>query len=170
LKQQGLFNQKEESDTERNLQALKSLFYNYNADFDIKIGSISHHLNIELIHYREEIIKKEEGLIIQNDNIKVGVWLMPNNEMSGMIEDFINFLVLEADELLPIVKTHLENIESQKLNQYSEIHRSKAKIYSWLALQETSGIPVGLAITKRYLNTDEATCQVFIVWLRRLFD
>jgi hypothetical protein len=108
--------------------------------------------------------------IIQNDNIKVGVWLMPNNEMSGMIEDFINFLVPEADELLPIVKTHLENIESQKLNQYSEIHRSKAKIYSWLAVQETSGMPVGLAITKRYLNTDEATCQVFIVWLRRLFD
>jgi hypothetical protein len=43
-------------------------------------------------------------------------------------------------------------------------------IHSWLAVQETPGTPMGLAITKRYLNTDDENCQVFIDWLKRLFN
>ncbi|MFT6150439.1 MAG: hypothetical protein ACJAUH_003144 [Saprospiraceae bacterium] len=112
----------------------------------------------------------EKGLIVQNDDIKVGVWLMPNNETNGMIEDFIRFLVPSDDKLLPIVETHLDNIESQNLNLYTDVHRSKALIHSWLAVQETPGTPMGLAITKRYLNTDDENCQVFIDWLKRLFN
>lgn len=111
-----------------------------------------------------------DGLIVQNEDIKVGIWLMPNNEINGMIEDFIRFLVPSDDNLLPIVETHLTNIENRNLNKYAEVHRSKTLIHSWLAVQETPGTPMGLAITKRYLDSDEATCQVFVDWLRRLFD
>jgi hypothetical protein len=109
------------------------------------------------------------GLIIQNETIKVGVWLMPNNEINGMIEDFISFLIPENDNLLPIVATHLSNIETQNYHLYNNIHRSKAFIHSWLAVQETPGTPMGLAITKRYLDTNDENCQIFISWLKRLF-
>lgn len=112
----------------------------------------------------------KEGLITQNEDIKVGVWLMPNNDLNGMIEDFISFLIPENDKLLPIVENHLSEIEAQNLNPYKDIHHSKALIHSWLGIQEDPGTPMGLAITKRYLNIDKTTCLVFMDWLRKLFN
>lgn len=111
-----------------------------------------------------------EGLIIDNlQSIKIGVWIMPNNKTNGMLEDFISFLIPEGDNLLPKVDLTLENIENENLNRYSLIHRSKARINTWLALQEVPGIPMGQSITKRYLTTDEANCVLFIDWLKTLF-
>lgn len=111
-----------------------------------------------------------EGLIIDNlQSIKIGVWIMPNNKTNGMLEDFISFLIPEGDDLLPKVDLSLENIENENLNRYSLIHRSKARVNTWLAWQEVPGIPMGLSITKRYLTTDEANCNLFINWLKTLF-
>jgi hypothetical protein len=95
---------------------------------------------------------------------------MPNNNLDGMLEDFIYFLVPQDDELLPIVNTTLNTIEEGSLNKYAPIHRSKATIHSWLALQEDPGTPMGLGITKRYLTTDEATCKLFVDWINELFN
>jgi hypothetical protein len=112
----------------------------------------------------------EAGLILSNtNNIKVGIWIMPDNNLNGMLEDFISFLIPQDDKLLPIVRTTLDEIESQNLNKYSLIHKSKATIHSWLAWQEDPGTPMGLSITKKYLSTDEATCQKFTHWLTELF-
>lgn len=87
-----------------------------------------------------------------------------------MLEDFISFLVPKEDKILPIVNDALTNIESQGLNQYSLIHKSKAMIHSWLSLQADPGIPMGLGITKRYLTTDEETCLKLINWLKELYS
>lgn len=112
-----------------------------------------------------------EGLILKNNSgIKIGVWIMPNNNDNGMLEDFISFLVPKEDKILPIVNDTLTNIESQGLNQYSLIHKSKAMIHSWLSLQADPGIPMGLGITKRYLTTDEETCLKLINWLKELYS
>ncbi|MDR1897303.1 MAG: hypothetical protein LBR10_10995 [Prevotellaceae bacterium] len=111
----------------------------------------------------------EEGLILSNaGGIRVGVWIMPDNNLNGMLEDFISFLIPEDDKLLPLVRTALDRIESQNLNRYSLIHRSKAIIHSWLAWQEYPGVPMGLSITKRYLTTDREICRQLIQWLRTL--
>ena len=111
------------------------------------------------------------GLIVINeDSIKIGVWIMPNNKLNGMIEDFIAFLVPKDDLLLPIVNQTLDHIERLNLNKYSLIHKSKATIHSWLSLQENPGTPMGLAITKRFLTTEDQTCGLFINWLDELFN
>jgi len=112
-----------------------------------------------------------EGLILSNgDGIKVGVWIMPDNNLNGMLEDFISFLIPPDDKLLPIVNTTLDEIEKQKLNKYPLLHKSKAKIHTWLAWQESPGTPVGLSITKKYLiMNDEAPLQL-IKWLQTLFE
>jgi len=110
-----------------------------------------------------------DGLILSNDNVKVGIWIMPNNDTSGMLEDFVSFLVPQNDKLLPIVDATLNEIENQKLNEYSLIHKSKARIHSWLSWQEDPGTPMGLSITKRYLTTDNESCKRLINWLQKLF-
>ena len=111
------------------------------------------------------------GLILKNEeNIKVGVWIMPNNHLGGMLEDFIIFLVPKDDQLLPIVNQTLDQIERLNLNKYSLIHKSKAAIHSWLSWQQDPGTPMGLAITKRYLTTEDQTCASFMNWLNELFN
>ncbi len=110
-----------------------------------------------------------KGLILKNEYIKIGVWIMPNNNQNGILEDFIKFLIPTDDKLSPIITLHLANIEKCGLNSYKSIHQSKAFIHSWLAVQEAPGTPMGLSITKRYLSTDETTCLSFVDWLRSLF-
>jgi hypothetical protein len=111
----------------------------------------------------------EQGVITTNNIQKIGVWLMPDNNTNGTIEDFIVFLVPKEDKLMSVVDTTLENIEAKKLNKYSPVHKSKAKIHTWLAWQEMPGTPMGQSITKEYLFTDKETCQNFINWLTELF-
>jgi hypothetical protein len=110
-----------------------------------------------------------KGLIVTAETNKIGVWIMPNNNLNGMLEDFLSFLVPGDDKLLPIIKTNLNEIEKQNLNNYLPIHKSKAIIHSWLAIQEDPGTPLGQSITKRYLTTDEETCSLFINWINDLF-
>jgi len=109
------------------------------------------------------------GLIIKSKELKVGVWIMPNNNLNGMLEDFMSFLVPPDDKLLPIIKANLIDIELLNLNNYSLIHKSKAIIHSWLAVQEVPGTPLGQSITRRYLTTDDETCNQFITWMDELF-
>lgn len=112
-----------------------------------------------------------EGIICSNgDNKKVGVWIMPNNNANGILEDFITFLVPHTDMLLSVVNSTLDHIEEKKLNNYFPKDKSKAVIHTWLAWQKDPGIPMGQAITKRYLSTDEATCLLLIQWLKILFN
>jgi len=110
-----------------------------------------------------------DGLIVSNGKITMGVWIMPNNNINGMLEDFVSFLIPQHDKLLPIVDTTLAEIEDKKLNKYSPVHKSKAKIHSWLSWQETPGTPMGLSITRKYLTTDNENCNQLMRWLQKLF-
>ncbi len=107
---------------------------------------------------------------MENETQKVGVWIMPNNNTNGMLEDFISFLVPENDQLMPIAESTLMEIEKCKLNKYSDIHKSKAKIHTWLAWQEEPGKPMGQSITKKYLTIENECCELFIEWIRKLFE
>jgi hypothetical protein len=111
----------------------------------------------------------ETGLIVANDSYKVGVWIMPNNNANGTLEDFISFLVPNEDKLLPVVQSTLDDIESRKLNKYAPTHKSKAAIHTWLAWQAEPGTPMGLSITKRYLSVTGEVCHKFVEWLVALF-
>ena len=111
-----------------------------------------------------------DGLVSSNNDVKFGVWIMPDNNTNGMLEDFISFLVPQDDKLFQIVKDNLKEIEKQKLNKYSPIHQSKARIHSWLALQKEPGTPLGSSITRNYLTTDNKICKQFINWLLELFN
>jgi hypothetical protein len=102
---------------------------------------------------------------------RVGVWIMPDNQLRGMLEDFVKALIPNGDSLGPLIESHLNQIEAQGFNRYQNpLHHSKAFIHSWLACQESPGHPMGLAITCRYLNHDEPIALSFINWLRTLYN
>lgn len=110
------------------------------------------------------------GLILrENGKVTIGAWLMPNNNSNGMLEDFIRFLIPGRDTLLPVAESALDAIKDKNLNLYKDIHRSKALIHTWLAWQEDPGTPMGLSITKKYLDSSVKECTAFTDWLKELF-
>jgi hypothetical protein len=111
------------------------------------------------------------GWISADPNLRrIGVWLMPDNQQPGILEDFVATLIPSDDPLRPKATAILSEIEQEQTNRYSIEQRTKALIHTWLAWQEIPGQPMGLAITVRALGHDSPTALAFIAWLRRLFD
>lgn len=114
-------------------------------------------------------IPKNGLILVTLGKIKVGIWIMPNNNNLGMLEDFISFLVPKNDALFKKAGETLNQIEVENLNNYLLIHKSKALINTWLAWQKDSGTPMGHAITKKYLDIEDENCKRFIDWIKNLF-
>ena len=101
----------------------------------------------------------------------VGIWLMPDNKISGMLEDFASLLRPSEDVLWPVAVGVVQQVKSIETNlRFQDVYESKARIHTWLAWQKEPGKPVGQAITKGYLKADAALAQQFIDWVRKLFD
>lgn len=98
----------------------------------------------------------------------VGIWLMPENTLPGMLEDFLHFLVPAGDNLWTLAEEVIEAVERQE-QRFRPTYRSKAKMHTWLAWQEEPGKPLGQAITARYLKADAPHAQKLIAWMRNLF-
>ena len=99
---------------------------------------------------------------------RVGIWLMPNNHLNGMLEDFLALLVPANSPLFARVQRTVDEIPpSERL--FSSAARSKAVIHNWLAWQKDPGLPFGTAITARFLDPLHAEADTFVAWLRELF-
>jgi len=114
-------------------------------------------------------VPDQNGTVIDHEALpRVGIWIMPNNSISGMLEDYLRFLVPEGDLLFERANRVLEEIPLDQ-RKFAPQHRSKAHIHTWLAWQDDPGTPLGLAITKRYLNADASGVAPLIAWLNRVF-
>ena len=110
------------------------------------------------------------GTIIQQDERPVvGIWVMPNNQLPGILEDFIKFLIPPGDLLLGRVKDCVQQIPEQE-RRFPAERLSKVHVHTWLAWQEEPGKPLGQAITARYLDAHSPHAQQLMDWVRRLFD
>ncbi|CAA7623830.1 DUF3226 domain-containing protein [Magnetospirillum sp. UT-4] len=99
---------------------------------------------------------------------RLGIWLMPDNTLNGMLEDFVAVLVPNGDSLFPRAGAAVGAIPAPE-RQFKDAHLPKAHIHTWLAWQAEPGRPMGQAITKRFLDGDCAEAARFADWLRRLF-
>jgi len=122
--------------------------------------------------YDPPVVPVVDGLILDypgGHRPRVGVWLMPDNHLPGMLEDFVRRLIPDNDDLAPRVESVLDSIERDGLRRYEIQHRPKAVIHTWLAWQEEPGCPMGQAITARVLNPNSPLADPFLAWLQRLF-
>ena len=111
-----------------------------------------------------------EGTIIRDEGLPiVGIWVMPDNQLRGMMEDFAALLIPNGDTLWPYAQQCVANIAPED-RKFSSYHTTKAAIHTWLAWCEKPGTPVGTAINNRYLDADAPQAIAFITWIRRLFN
>lgn len=100
--------------------------------------------------------------------VRVGVWLMPDNQRSGALEDFLQDLVREEDPLYPIAICSTEKARANGAG-FSESSRNKAVLHAWLAWQRTPGLPYGTAVSAEYFRVDSPAALAFVEWYKELF-
>ena len=99
---------------------------------------------------------------------RVGVWLMPDNQREGALEDFLETLVQAEDPLLPHAKESAERAKALGA-RYPDSKAGEAVLRTWLAWQEDPGLPYGSAIRARFFRHDSPTAESFVAWYRCLF-
>jgi len=99
---------------------------------------------------------------------RVGVWLMPDNQTNGILEDFLRFLVPQPNGLLNYAQHCINRIPDGQ-RRFETKDETKALMHTWLAWQKEPGKPFGTAITARYLDANIKNAGVFVDWLKRLF-
>ena len=100
---------------------------------------------------------------------RVGVWLMPDNQRSGALEEFLEDLVNNEDALLE----HADESTTRATElgaAFPPAKRRKAVLHTWLAWQQRPGVPYGLAITAHYFRDDSPAALAFVNWFRRVFE
>lgn len=99
---------------------------------------------------------------------RAGVWMMPDNKVPGILEDFLAFLVPSEDKLFDYVKKAIDDLDPA-ITRFSPVKKPKALIHSWLAYQEEPGRPLGQAVSARYLDPNLQAADLFAGWLQRVF-
>ena len=140
------------------------------ADLDLskRWGSLSTTLK-KAGYVRMPKLPEVEGTVVDENNMpKVGVWLMPDNRLPGMLEDFLALIRPEGEVLWERAGRSVDDIPREE-RRFADVHRSKAVIHTYLAWQEEPGAPLGQSITKRSFNPDSGHAMRLISWLSRLF-
>jgi hypothetical protein len=99
---------------------------------------------------------------------RFGVWIMPDNRTTGILEDFLRFLVPPGSRLFERVESSVRAIPDQE-RRFSKLAEPKAIIHTWLAWQEEPGKPFGTAISAKFLDPNVPQVDVLVAWLKRLF-
>jgi hypothetical protein len=99
---------------------------------------------------------------------RIGVWLMPDNESEGMLEDFL--LQLAPLAAVAFAKECAKSARLQAFGNYKTAHESKAVAHTYLAWQDEPGKPLGIAIKARQFDSSNPFADHFIQWLRDMFQ
>lgn len=112
----------------------------------------------------------KNGLIFtSNDGLPdIGLWIMPNNQDNGMLEDWIKICRHPNENTL---FQHAQNSIDAIPNgaKFKDLHRSKAEIATWLAWQKNPDHGLYYAANKELLDTQSPLFQELEQWLKHLF-
>ena len=101
--------------------------------------------------------------------IRVGVWLMPDNVREGGIEAFLTDLAGANDPVLRHARASTQSLIDAGDARFTETKRAKAEVRAFLAWQDEPGCRYGVAIRRHYFDGNLAAAQAFVAWFTRLY-
>lgn len=104
------------------------------------------------------------------NNVRIGVWMMPDNSRSGMLETFLSYLIPEESFALKEFAFACTNNAKDHGAPYREVHLDKARIHAWLAWQDPPGQQMHLAIMSKQIASDGALAKDFLSWFRQTYQ
>ena len=120
-------------------------------------------------HYLMPKTPNTDGTIIEKieGKPKLGFWLMPNNQDSGILEDFCAKLAEPTS--LKFAENCVKKAYESKLTTFKQVDYSKAVIHTYLSWHDEPGYPLGKAITSQALRPHTNIAFKFTEWLKYLF-
>ena len=106
------------------------------------------------------------GIVIEG-RPRIGIWLMPNNESAGELEDFAAKLIPEDDLVWPMATRYIDDIPIAA-RKFTASKILRAKIHAWLATRAEPR-KMGAAIGIGELDATVPLAVTFTDWLRSLF-
>ncbi len=111
----------------------------------------------------------KDGLVhLEKGLPKLGIWIMPNNQDNGALEEF--YLELATDIDTAFINNTIQEAEKKELTSFKSQHRKKAIMHTYFAWQDTPGMPLHAAINKIVLDNNAEIAHVFKGWLISLFN
>jgi hypothetical protein len=99
---------------------------------------------------------------------RIGIWVMPDNQTAGELEDFVVPMIPEGDPVWPLSQAYIASIPLAS-RKFEANKITKSEVHAWLAARRFPGL-MGLAPREGDLKTDGPLCQQFLAWLTRLFS
>lgn len=113
-----------------------------------------------------------KGEIFQNSNglPPIGLWVMPDHQSNGMLEDFVTPLVngLDQQKLLAHAQHTVSHLPTKLFNPV--LHTTKANIATWRAWQKPPGMALSKLIGSGALDLSLSPAAEFIDWLKATFQ
>lgn len=97
----------------------------------------------------------------------IGIWLMPDNNIDGMLEDFCKQLAQPG--AIAFAEDCVAQARAGGFSTFTNTHHSKAAIHTYLAWQDEPGMPMGMALTAKALDPEQPIALRFHDFLRTLF-
>jgi hypothetical protein len=112
-----------------------------------------------------------DGLIHQNeDGLRIGVWIMPDNQSRGMLETFLGSLVTAPMNPLWIFARESCTNSRDHGAPYIDPHYDKACIYTFLAWLEPPGRSLNVSVQARAFDGRLPLAGRFAKWFINLYQ
>lgn len=99
---------------------------------------------------------------------KVGIWLMPNNQERGQLENFVVNMIPDDDVVWPLAQRYIEEIPLAN-REFDPSKTVRAYIHAWLAARREPR-KMGAAIGRGDLDENSQLAVRFVDWLTALFE
>lgn len=111
----------------------------------------------------------ENGLCFRhNDGLAdLGLWVMPDNQQEGMMEDWIKSCIKSDEQAL--VNQAMAAVQTVEDPKFSSHLKSKADVATWLAWQKQPGHGLYVAINDDLLDGDSPLFKAIEQWLLGIF-
>jgi hypothetical protein len=97
-----------------------------------------------------------------------GLWVMPDNALEGMVEDWIKNAVGRTERsLLDHAVTTVSRLPAP--TKFNVIHRCKSEVATWLAWQRIPGERLHSVVNDDLIDMASAPVQQVIAWLQRIY-
>lgn len=94
----------------------------------------------------------------------IGIWVMPDNQRCGELEDFVAELI-PKDDVWNLACDFVECVKDKGIR----VSESKSRVYAWLAVLEP-GTQVGTAFKTGKLKLDTKNYKNFENWIKALCE
>lgn len=119
------------------------------------------------------LVETDEGIIAKHNDglIDIGIWIMPNNDEDGNIENWIAELISESETpLYEKAKLSVSELAEEGLQKFKPSRVQKAQIATWFAWQKSPGHGLDFFFNAPLIDMNHIKYTNFCTWFRRTFE